>query len=160
MTSIPPPEDHDEIPEQDHSVFYSHDVLRKKLQSGEFERLRQQLHSFILRHHDEIVEVIADVDQEFPDIDRRSNVLASIRAFVEANQGVSPAAEMGDQIKEINKEIWYRGEEGLKNRKEISQEWTRLYASRWRSARLQELLYLIDNESDSLMKLVDKGDKA
>ena len=149
-----------EIPEPDRSVFYSHDVLKKKLAEGSFDRLRDQLHSFVKRHTDEILEIAADVDHEFPGIDRRDNLLATIRAMVEASQGVSPAAEMGDQIKEINKEIWYRGEEGKTDRKQISQEWVQKHSSHWRNARLQELLYLIDNEPAPLIDLVEKSDKA
>lgn len=148
-----------EIPEQDHSVFYSRDILEQKRQAGDFDRLRLQLHSFVQRHRSDILEVIDDVDVEFPDLDHRANTIASIRAFVEASQGVNPAAEMGDQIKEINKEIWYRGEEGQTDRREISQKWIQDHASRWRSARLQELLYLVDSEPDALIALIDEGDK-
>ena len=94
--------------------------------------------------------------EELPQIvDRRMRIVETIRTCVEESKSVSPAAEMADQINEINNEIWYRGEEGITDRARISEEWTRRYAAQWRNARLQELLFLVQAMADELVALVE-----
>ena len=59
-------------------------------------------------------------------------------------------SEMADQIKEINNEIWYRGEHGDYNRSKIQEEWAMRYASMWRNFRIKEILFVCDQKAPEI----------
>ena len=153
MTKTAPEDDLPELPpETPTTVFYAQDVLERKLANGEFDRLKDDRKQFVLRHKAEIRQAVEELPQI---VDRRMRIVETIRTCVEESKSVSPAAEMADQINEINNEIWYRGEEGITDRARISEEWTRRYAAQWRNARLQELLFLVQAMADELVALVE-----
>ena len=153
MTKTAPEDDLPELPpETPTTVFYAQDVLERKLANGEFDRLKDDLKQFVLRHK---VDIRQGVEELPLTVDRRMRIVETIRTCVEESKSVSPAAEMADQINEINNEIWYRGEEGITGRARISEEWTRRYAAQWRNARLQELLFLVQAMADELVALVE-----
>ena len=54
------------------------------------------------------------------------------------------AGELKDQKREIENELWYRGEEGNGNRSGIQLEWTARHAAEWRRWRIKEYLFVAD----------------
>ena len=61
---------------------------------------------------------------------------------------------MAEQIKEINREIWYQGEKGNQDKSQISEEWNQQYSLKWREGRKIELLFLINKNRDSIFDLL------
>ena len=62
---------------------------------------------------------------------------------------------MADQIKEINNEIWYRGEHGDYDRGKIQEEWAMRYASMWRNFRIKEILYVADQKASEINDILN-----
>jgi hypothetical protein len=59
---------------------------------------------------------------------------------------------MADQIKEINNEIWFRGEHGDFDRSKIQEEWAVRFAGQWRSWRVKEILYVVDRMGPEILQ--------
>ena len=53
------------------------------------------------------------------------------------------AAELKDQMREMEKELWYSGEQDPRARAEIKQQWTTRHAAAWRRWRIQEYLFVV-----------------
>jgi hypothetical protein len=77
-------------------------------------------------------------------------VLATIRQLITQRGSMHMAAEMKAQMREIEKELWYRGEKDPRARAEIKQQWTAKHAAAWRRWRVQEYLFVVDQCGDQL----------
>ncbi len=71
-------------------------------------------------------------------------LLAATKSLIADCGTVHMAAELKDQMQEIERELWYRGEKGEHNRAGIKQEWTARHAASWRRWRVQEYLFVAD----------------
>jgi len=104
---------------------------------------------FVDRHLDEIVD-LANESGEAKDDD----ILDAVKGEILARGSIQPAAELADMIKEINKEIWYKGEattNGNQNPKEISELWQAEYAIKWQEARLFETFVVLEHCASAVL---------
>jgi hypothetical protein len=127
------------------SIYYPDESIREKFKSGQLESVRKHLFDFVIRHRDELTHSNDDIayDNLFNMINKRGSVHLP--------------SEMADQIKEINKEIWYRGEDGDLNRRDITENWTYSFSMKWRTARKMEILFLVKECRNELIDLIKKG---
>jgi hypothetical protein len=129
------------------SIYYPQESLDSKYNSGGFDKIKIYLFDWIKNHTQEINEKAINSS------DRESRI-ESARLMIQKSGSVHLPSEMADQIKEINKEVWYRTEEGSTNKSRIKEDWTQEHSLRWRKARRIELLYLFDKEIKSIQDII------
>jgi hypothetical protein len=61
---------------------------------------------------------------------------------------------MGDMIKEIKKEEWYRNESHHEDPEEVAEEWRAKYLVKWREARMFEAFILIEKRTEQLLAIL------
>jgi hypothetical protein len=125
------------------TIYYPREVVEQKYTNGELCHTEGYLLDFADRHRDDIWALAYD-DSAVPS---DSDLIDATKLLILSRGSVQPAAEMGDIIREINKEIWYRGEKthSPQNAAEVSADWQEKYASKWREARLFETLVVLDH---------------
>ena len=104
---------------------------------------------FVTRHREEI-KAMADKNQIY-----NANIEAT-KQLIQHRGSIHLPSEMADQIKEINNEIWYRGEHGDYNRSKIQEEWAMRYASMWRNFRIKEILFVVEQKAPEI-EVILKG---
>lgn len=129
------------------SIYYPEESLETKYNSGGFDKIKNYLFDWIKNHISEISENASTPS------DSNSRIEAA-RLMIEKTGSVHLPSEMADQIKEINKEVWYRTEEGSTNKSRIKEDWTQEHSLRWRKARRIELLYIFDKEISEISKII------
>ena len=77
-----------------------------------------------------------------------------IRALLLCKGSLQPAAEMGDMIREITKEVWYRNEDAPEAPDQVAAEWRVKYLTKWREARMFEAFILIEKRTEQLLKIL------
>ena len=112
-------------------------TLKELWNTGKLQTISDHLIEFIHRHSGEI----SDYMRNSPSPE---NWVEAVKHLVRVRGSIHLPSDMADQIREINNELWYRGEKGDLNRAKIQEEWAVLYASRWRSWRVKEIIYVID----------------
>ena len=88
------------------SIYYPREAVEEKLAKGELDKTEKHLMGWTERHRGEIWDCARD-DAENP---TDEILLDNLRALLLCKGSLQPAAEMGDMIKEIKKEVWYRNE--------------------------------------------------
>ncbi len=135
------------------SIYYPEESLSEKFDRGEMDPIYRHLVDFIERHREEILSKIQHPQSP-------EDYFTLLYQEIERRGSIHLPSEMADQIKEINKEIWYRGEDGLTNRRHITEEWTQRYSIMWRQARKMEILYVLRRRKDELLNLINKNRQA
>ena len=104
---------------------------------GQLDHHRDLLLQFLDRDREEIVRLAGDPGNPFA-------VLDAVKQLIIEAGGVNHRAEVLDQLKPINAEIWIRGERGECNRELIVHQWTWRHARNWRRWRLKEYIFLVE----------------
>ena len=97
----------------------------------------------------------AIVQRAGPDADAHALLLAAKQHVILAG-AVHPRSEMVDQAREIQDEIWIRGERGEYDRQHIAHEWTSRHAANWRRWRLTEYLYVMDRRARDIVAALQR----
>jgi hypothetical protein len=123
-------------------IYYPLEAAEKKYNSGDLKQIELHLLDFVDRHLEEIND-IAHEDGSATDDD----ILDAVKGEILARGSIQPAAELADIIKEINKEIWYKGEaeNRSQNPKDIAEIWQAEYAAKWQEARLFETFVVLEH---------------
>ena len=119
-------------------------IIEGLYKSGQLNGICSHLLDFVSRHKEEIRAIAA----------REPGVVEATKQLVQHRGSIHLPSEMADQIKEINNEIWYRGEHGDYNRSKIQEEWAMRYASMWRNFRIKEILYVCDQKADEIAAIL------
>jgi hypothetical protein len=129
-------------------IYYPLEEAEKKYKNGALRQTEVYLLDFVDRHLEEIMD-IAGEDGEIKDED----ILDAIKGEILVRGSIQPAAELADMIREINKEIWYKGEAGYrcKNPKDIAEQWQMEYAVKWHEARLFETFVVLEHCVNSVL---------
>ena len=124
-------------------IYYPLEEAEKKYQSGALKQIELHLLDFVDRHLEEIMDIATEDNNPATD----ENILGAIKTEILARGSIQPAAELADIIKEINKEIWYKGEKEKKHQdpKEIAARWQIEYASKWQEARIFETFVVLEH---------------
>jgi hypothetical protein len=130
------------------SIYYPRETVEEKYRKGELRLTENRLIGFVERHRDEILEIAYD-DASDPDDEI---LLDSVRFFIISKGTIHPPSEMADLIREINREVWYRGEqEGVQDSRKVAEEWQEKYAAKWREARLFEAFVVLEHCSAAIV---------
>ena len=132
------------------SIYYPREAVEEKLARGELQKTEEHLMGWTERHRGEIWDCARDDADEPTD----EILLDNLRALLLCKGSLQPAAEMGDMIKEITKEIWYQNEKKPEEPDEVAQEWLSKYLVKWREARMFEAFILIEKRADQLLALL------
>ncbi len=132
------------------SIYYPREAVEEKLAKGELQKTEQHLMGWTERHRGEIWDCARDDADEPTD----EILLDNLRALLLCKGSLQPAAEMGDMIKEIKKEVWYRNEEKHEEAEEVADEWRAKYLIKWREARMFEAFILIEKRSEQLLAIL------
>ncbi len=122
-------------------------IIQELYKTGQLENICTHLLEFVSRHRNEINAIV----QGNPSPD--ANIVAT-QQLIQHRGTIHLPSEMADQIKEINNEIWYRGEHGDYDRAKIQEEWAMRYASMWRNFRIKEILYVVEQKSEEINKIL------
>jgi hypothetical protein len=123
-------------------------IIEGLYKSGQLNGICAHLLDFVARHKEEIRAIAAR------DMVSGDGVVDATKQLVQHRGSIHLPSEMADQIKEINNEIWYRGEHGDYNRSKIQEEWAMRYASMWRNFRIKEILYVCDQKADEITAIL------
>jgi len=119
-------------------------IIEGLYKAGQLNNICAHLLEFVSRHREEILTMASRNHRA-----DKSNVEAT-KQLIQHRGSIHLPSEMADQIKEINNEIWYRGEHGDYNRSKIQEEWAMRYASMWRNFRIKEILYVCDQKAQDI----------
>ncbi|HLP42805.1 MAG TPA: hypothetical protein VK465_14945 [Fibrobacteria bacterium] len=115
-------------------------IIEGLYRSGQLNGICVHLLEFVSRHRVEIQSIAHKTRTD-------QNLLEATKQLIQHRGSIHLPSEMADQIKEINNEIWYRGEHGDYDRSKIQEEWAMRYASMWRNFRIREILYVVDQKA-------------
>lgn len=125
-------------------------IIEELYKSGQLNNISHHLLEFVSRHRNEI-KAIAKVTRG-----KNANIDAT-KQLIQHRGSIHLPSEMADQIKEINNEIWYRGEHGDYDRAKIQEEWAMLYASMWRNFRVKEILYVAEQKTTEINEIINRS---
>lgn len=123
------------------SIYYPREAVEEKYRKGELRLTESRLIGFVERHREEIMEIAYDESTQPGD----SALLDAVRLFILSKGTIHPPSEMADLIREINREVWYRGEQGVQDSRKVAEEWQEKYAAKWREARLFEAFVVLEH---------------
>ncbi len=123
------------------------ELIEERYHKGELHSITAHLVEFVTRHRDEIHEMVKANGSD-------QHLLDAVKNMVQQRGSIHLPSEMADQIKEINNEIWYRGEKGDLDRSKIKEEWAMKYAAMWRQFRIKEILYVVDRKKDEILSVL------
>ena len=132
----------------DPSIYYPDESLEEKFENGELATIQKHLNDFIERHK-------SDIKKKVNEKDNPNDFFTILYQEIDRRGSIHIPSEMADQIKEINKEIWYRGEDGSTDRRVITEEWTQRYSIMWRQARKKEILFVLRKCKDDFLALIN-----
>ena len=132
------------------TINYPREAVEAKFEKGELKSTENRLLEFAERHRKRVW-VISSEDSVNPDDEL---LLDNLRAYLLIRGSLHPAAEMGELIKEINKEVWYRNETQKEQPEEVAVDWEERYAAQWREARMFEAFVLIEKMRSQLIAIL------
>ena len=122
-------------------------IIEGLYRSGQLNGICVHLLEFVARHRQEIRSMSRSNDSD-------GDLLEATKQLIQHRGSIHLPSEMADQIKEINNEIWYRGEHGDYNRSKIQEEWAMKYASMWRNFRIKEILYVVEQKGPEIQAIL------
>lgn len=132
------------------TIYYPREAVEEKLANGELDKTEKHLLGWTERHRGEIW----DCAREDSPTPTDEILLDNLRALLLCKGSLQPAAEMGDMIKEISKEVWYRNEKDTQSADNVAADWAALYLPKWREARMFEAFILIEKKADKLLEIL------
>lgn len=119
-------------------------TLEKSWEHGDLHAHAVRLVEFIDRHRLAIL-ALAGADAA------AAVKLQTIKRQIVSLESVCSLSEMHDQTRAIQDEIWYRGERGEYDRRNIAHEWASRHAAAWRRWRLKEYLFVVDQCAEAMI---------
>lgn len=124
-------------------------IIEDLYKAGQLNNISAHLLEFVSRHKEEIKAMATRSSRA------NKSAVAATKQLIQHRGSIHLPSEMADQIKEINNEIWYRGEHGDYNRAKIQEEWAMRYASMWRNFRIKEILFVCDQKSNEIHSILN-----
>ncbi len=135
------------------------DELKKEWDAGRLAPISRDLVEFVRNHRADILEYRDSHLKKLKGA-RLSDDLA-IRMYILQVRSIAPQGEIKDQLKEIEQEIWYRGERGAGeiNRQEIAREWCMRHAPGWRDHRVMAIVFVLEKMKEQLLAILNEDPK-
>lgn len=125
------------------------EALEREWAEGKLARLREPLLAFVDRHRSELLRRAQGNDL--------AALLHVTLQLIRELRTVDLRSENRDQLHEIEKEVWYRGEEGNHEVRAIQADWARRYGPGWRRWRMLQYLFVADHISPDLIRRLQRG---
>lgn len=122
-------------------------IIEGLYKSGQLNGIATHLLEFVSRHRQEIQSIARKTRSD-------QDLIEATKQLIQHRGSIHLPSEMADQIKEINNEIWYRGEHGDYNRSKIQEEWAMKYASMWRNFRIKEILFVVEQKAPEIQAIL------
>ncbi len=119
-------------------------ALEREWAGEKLTRLRGPLLAFVERHRDEILRRAQG--------NGMAALLQVTLQLMRELRTIDLHAENRDQLHEIEKEVWYRGEEGNHDVKAIQADWARRYGPGWRRWRMLQYLFVADRIAPDVIR--------
>jgi hypothetical protein len=116
-------------------------ALEHYWRSGQLQSRSDCVINFVERHRDEILRLA--VECRDPDA-----LITATQRLICEYRSIDLPAELRDQMREIQNEVWYRGEKGDYDSARIQREWAERHAHNWRRWRIIEYLYVTCHQAD------------
>lgn len=127
-------------------------VLEDRWNSGKMRKYIPLVRKFVEERQEEI-KVAAG-----PGPDHES-VARGVIELVLSNGSLDHASEMLDQMEEISREVWIRGEQGDFDRTRIALNWTKTFGHSWRRWRILKYTFVaVKCSMDIYSDLIDTND--
>ena len=139
--------EHDSAPDGDHLTEAERFALELRWYEGRMLPYADWLTAFVERYHEEIRREAAGADEA-------AALLAATKRLIAQRGSIHMVGELKDQKREIENELWYRGEKGKCDRAGILLEWTARHAAAWRRWRIQEYLFVTDRCANQVVALL------
>jgi hypothetical protein len=110
-------------------------ALERKWTNGNLAHHHEQVRRFILEQRTEILQ-LADGRRD------TASLVAATQKLIATLRTVHHQSEMHDQMREIHNEIWYCGQRGEFDTKQITREWVARHGSNWRRWRIKEYQFV------------------
>lgn len=120
-----------------------HQALELRWYEGRMLPYMEWIHAFAEKHRAEILRIAGPGASP-------EQLVAAVKQLIVQRGSMHMAAELKDQMREMEKELWYSGEKDERARSEIKQRWTVRHAAAWRRWRLQEYLFVVGLCRDQL----------
>lgn len=128
------------------TIYYPESSLEDKFLAGELKDIEKHILDFVDRHHETILKIAETLKANGV----KHPYIEATQILVGKRGSIHLPSEMAALIQEINKEKWYRGEEGEEDDEKVKEDWTMKYAQAWREARKIEILYVIEKQQDEV----------
>ncbi|MDR3002207.1 MAG: hypothetical protein LBU89_13210 [Fibromonadaceae bacterium] len=129
-------------------IYYPLEEAEKKYQEGALKQTETQLLDFVERHLEEIIDTASEEGEP-----NDESILDAVKGEILARGSIQPVAELADMLKEIHKEIWYKGEvtNCSQNPRDVAEQWQAEYAIKWREARLFEVFVVLEHCASAVL---------
>jgi len=124
------------------------EALEREWAAERLARLRDPLLAFVDRHRAEILGRAQGNDL--------AALLQVTLQLIRELRTIDLRSENRDQLQEIEKEVWYRGEEGNHDVPAIQADWARRYGPGWRRWRMLQYLYVADRIAPDLIRRLQR----
>jgi len=131
----------------DHLTEAERFALELRWYEGRMLPYAEWLTAFVERHRDEILLAAGGANEP-------AALLTATKRLIAEFGSIHLAGELKDQKREIENELWYRGEKGECDRAGIQQDWTARHAAAWRRWRTQEYLFVADRCARQIVALL------
>lgn len=128
------------------SIYYPENSLEEKYKAGLLKDIEDHVIEFVDRHHETILKIAATLKEN----NVKHPYIEATQVLVGKRGSIHLPSEMAALIKEINKEKWYRGEEGEEDDEKVQEDWKMKYAELWRESRKIEIFYVIERQQDEV----------
>ncbi len=122
-------------------------IIEELFKTGQLNSISSHLLEFVRRHKRDIRELAGEQSNS-------DQLMKATTQLIRKRGSIHLPSEMADQIREINNEIWYRGERGDFDRSKIQEEWAMKYAAVWRNFRTKEILYVLEQKWDEIERIL------
>ena len=131
--------------------------LKTEWEKGRLASIASDLLEFVRNHRADILDYREKHLKKLRGV-RMTDDLA-LRTYILQVRSISPRGEIKDQLKEIEQEIWYRGENegGQVNRQDVAREWCMRHAPGWRDHRVMAIVFVLDKMKTELLAILNES---
>jgi len=116
--------------------------IKQNYQRGKYSSLSKSLKLFIRKNARKILVFKGEFEEEQK---TKLTLEEAVRFFILDRKIIDLQSDIKEQLKEMDKELWYRGEKQENpNRDQTYMQWIKQYGAAWRIHRTREIVYVFN----------------
>ena len=129
--------------------------IRERYERGELDPIKRDLVNFVRAKGAAIRKFKSDFNAKNPRTPLTDET--AIKFYILKARSINPAGEIQEQLQEIEKEKWIRGEKTghAPDPYEVATDWARKYSPGWRSHRVTTIIYVFERDKDAYIRLLN-----